>query len=379
MEEPRRMGGGWGAFPRHVRHDNSISFQARVLYGELIALQGNNDYCWPKNKTLAGYFDTSESSVKRWLRELKEAGHIRIVVVRDSNRVVIERRIYCISNAPTTPDEPLTEIVCDPPSVHQTDGGVGSPYGPYTTTGMTRTEDKNSECSLPTGSRDDRSEEVNTHETAKTDYAETGYAFSAPDPFIDQPEPMAFAYPFGYGMASSQPAPFTPPTADEVREYAETIAYAKLTAIEEAERFVTRYEETGWRKGNTPIADWKALVRSWKLGDQSRAAEREAEKEAERRSQDAARPYGADNMPPVPSLSTMDREAAWDFMNLAYGDTFYATKQRFRSGEYEAKKRWSASVREEWAKVVAKAEEDGFRPRPYSNDNGEPKWFPIEG
>lgn len=51
---------------------------------------------------------------------------------------------------------------------------------------------------------------------------------------------------------------FTPPTPDQVREYASQCGY-KI----DADRFVDFYESKGWLVGKTKMRDWKAAVRNW--------------------------------------------------------------------------------------------------------------------
>ena len=53
-------------------------------------------------------------------------------------------------------------------------------------------------------------------------------------------------------------ATFIPPTADEVREYAE----AEGLAVDAA-KFVNHYAANGWMRGRNRLKDWKAAVRYW--------------------------------------------------------------------------------------------------------------------
>jgi hypothetical protein len=50
----------------------------------------------------------------------------------------------------------------------------------------------------------------------------------------------------------------SPPTLDEVRRYC-----AERASVVDPERFHTCNQATGWMARNTPIVDWKALLRSW--------------------------------------------------------------------------------------------------------------------
>src|SRR3712207_6371917 len=47
------------------------------LYKELVGLAGERTYCWPGLDYLAANLETSEGTVKRWMRELERAGLIR--------------------------------------------------------------------------------------------------------------------------------------------------------------------------------------------------------------------------------------------------------------------------------------------------------------
>ena len=60
---------------------------------------------------------------------------------------------------------------------------------------------------------------------------------------------------------------FVPPTVEEVRDYADSIGYSSLNA----DGFVDYYATRGWKlKGNQPIKDWKACVRTWKRKDEEK-------------------------------------------------------------------------------------------------------------
>ena len=58
---------------------------------------------------------------------------------------------------------------------------------------------------------------------------------------------------------------FCPPTAEEVRAYADSIGYTSL----DAEGFIDYYTQSGWIMGNgRKVKDWKACVRTWRKRDE---------------------------------------------------------------------------------------------------------------
>ena len=61
------------------------------------------------------------------------------------------------------------------------------------------------------------------------------------------------------GEGVETPAPFTPPTIEDVDEYLKMIDCPSISA----QTFVSYYQARGWLVGNVPMVDWKASVRSW--------------------------------------------------------------------------------------------------------------------
>jgi hypothetical protein len=55
--------------------------------------------------------------------------------------------------------------------------------------------------------------------------------------------------------------PFRPPTAAEVHRECVQKGYRNI----DPERFVSYYASTGWRRGTTPITDWRSALHSWSL------------------------------------------------------------------------------------------------------------------
>jgi len=61
---------------------------------------------------------------------------------------------------------------------------------------------------------------------------------------------------------------FVKPTIEEVEYYGQIIGF-KVNG----EEFVSHYEASGWKRGNTLIKDWKACIRTWKIKAQERQAQ----------------------------------------------------------------------------------------------------------
>ena len=58
---------------------------------------------------------------------------------------------------------------------------------------------------------------------------------------------------------------FTPPTKEEVVEYAEGLDFPL-----NADEFISFYDARGWMLGKTPMRDWQACVRTWRINWQKK-------------------------------------------------------------------------------------------------------------
>ena len=62
--------------PATVRYDDSLSANAKLMYGELTALANEHGYAYATNGYFVELYKAGERSVIRWLRELEKGGHI---------------------------------------------------------------------------------------------------------------------------------------------------------------------------------------------------------------------------------------------------------------------------------------------------------------
>lgn len=69
----------------------------------------------------------------------------------------------------------------------------------------------------------------------------------------------------GKGEIKDSIGRFTPPSADEVREYARESGYHI-----DADGFIDFYASNGWMVGKNKMKDWRAAVRNWSRSDRQR-------------------------------------------------------------------------------------------------------------
>ena len=104
--------------PATVRKDDELSTNAKILYGDIVALANVNGYCYASNQYFAQSFGLTERSVTRLISKLEERGHIRVRIVRDKKTgLVTGRRIYPQFNAPVTDEEDAPEDAAIHPTI----------------------------------------------------------------------------------------------------------------------------------------------------------------------------------------------------------------------------------------------------------------------
>ena len=80
--------------PAEIRYNKNLKAIEKLMYGEITALANKEGYCFAKNKYFAELFDVANNTVSRWISNLEKQGYIKIVIIRNDRKQVIERRIY---------------------------------------------------------------------------------------------------------------------------------------------------------------------------------------------------------------------------------------------------------------------------------------------
>lgn len=204
MEDKRSY---YAIIPANVRYDKELPSSAKLLYGEITALSGQEGFCWAKNSYFAELYGTAESTIKRWISLLEERGYLRRnIEYEEDGKTVIRRCLSIVPNEPT--------------SVQKRDEGR---FKNETTPGLKNETDNNTSMN-------------NTNEYINS---------------INRVE----------GVGSSKV--FKKPTVSEIKAYCE-----ERNNNVDAETFWDFYESKGWKIGNQAMKDWKAAVRTWERSRQ---------------------------------------------------------------------------------------------------------------
>lgn len=84
----------YAIIPSTVRYDENLKFAERLLYGEITALIGKEGYCFASNNYFAKLFRVIPGTISRWISHLSRLGYIKVEVIRNDKKKVMERRIF---------------------------------------------------------------------------------------------------------------------------------------------------------------------------------------------------------------------------------------------------------------------------------------------
>ncbi len=91
MEEKRSY---YAIIPANVRYDQSLSANAKLLYGEITALCNDKGYCWASNKYFSDLFGVSQKSISNWISTLVSKKYLFFkMVYREGSKEILERHL----------------------------------------------------------------------------------------------------------------------------------------------------------------------------------------------------------------------------------------------------------------------------------------------
>ena len=96
----------YAIIPANVRYDESLSPNAKLLYGEITALCNAEGYCWASNKYFADLYGVSIVSIKRWIKALIDNGYITSRLIYKEGSKEIDTRYIQICTEGGIKNEP---------------------------------------------------------------------------------------------------------------------------------------------------------------------------------------------------------------------------------------------------------------------------------
>ena len=88
----------YAIIPAYVRYDKTLTPNAKLLYGEITALCNEKGYCFATNKYFSDLYSVSNTSISKWISQLKDSGYIKIKMLYKENSKEIESRQMYLTN-----------------------------------------------------------------------------------------------------------------------------------------------------------------------------------------------------------------------------------------------------------------------------------------
>lgn len=95
---------GWCLIPPGIFSRTDISQSQKMLIGRIVGLVNNDGYCYASNKWLGEQLGITKGQSANIIMDLHRRGFLKIELIRNENKRIIERRIY-----PVYEDLPIQE------------------------------------------------------------------------------------------------------------------------------------------------------------------------------------------------------------------------------------------------------------------------------
>lgn len=87
-QEKRETPSYYAIVPAEVRYCKNLSYGARLLFGEIMALANKSGYCWASNDYFGQLYDIHQTTVTEWVATLKKEGFIDFTLGKGNVRKI---------------------------------------------------------------------------------------------------------------------------------------------------------------------------------------------------------------------------------------------------------------------------------------------------
>lgn len=84
----------YSIIPADLRYDNRLKATEKLFFSEISALTNVYGYCYAGNKYFAKLYGCDVRTITRWLSNLEKLGYVKVELIRDERKMILERRIY---------------------------------------------------------------------------------------------------------------------------------------------------------------------------------------------------------------------------------------------------------------------------------------------
>lgn len=106
----------YSIIPAHVRYDDRLRANEKLMYGEITSLSNEKGHCWASNKYFAELYKVNRKTVSTWIGNLVKYGHVNSHITYKTGTNEVDKRYLSINNSPIhkNEDTPIHENVHTP-------------------------------------------------------------------------------------------------------------------------------------------------------------------------------------------------------------------------------------------------------------------------
>ncbi|WP_373786513.1 helix-turn-helix domain-containing protein [Jeotgalibaca porci] len=89
----------YAIIPAHVRYDETLTPNAKLLYGEVTALCNERGYCWASNSYFADLYSVSNVSISKWINQLVKQGYLASEMqYKEGSKEILHRYLRLVND-----------------------------------------------------------------------------------------------------------------------------------------------------------------------------------------------------------------------------------------------------------------------------------------
>ena len=94
MKENQEKVGYYSVIPATILYNKELKANEKLLYAIITSLACKEGYCFASNNYFAEELGVHPKTVSSWISDLRDKNFIRVDLIRNENKQIIQRKIY---------------------------------------------------------------------------------------------------------------------------------------------------------------------------------------------------------------------------------------------------------------------------------------------